>query len=169
MRKQGYIWLLSDLCMYILHVGDDDFSIIMVWVDDILIFVMTIQLWDKTIADIEAEWEVTNLGEPLKIMGIEITQTPDSIAISYIESILCKEEPDSMNSMSTLLDLNIMLVLNPEGTNGSRSNSFTRLLRELQYIANAIHPDITYIVNRLASYTVNLGMQHNMTLKQILR
>jgi len=62
-----------------------------------------------------------------------------------------------------------MLVLNPEGTNGSRSNLFARLLRELQYITNTTHPDITYTVNRLVSYTANLSMQHNIALKWILR
>jgi len=112
----------------------------MVWVDNILIFATMIQLQDKTIADIEAEWEVTNLREPSKIVGIKIMQTPDSIAIlskQYIESILHKEGLNGMNSMSMPLDLNIMLVPNLEGTNRSRSNLFARLLRELQYIANA--------------------------------
>ena len=64
MRRWGYVWLLSDPCVYILRIGDDDFSIVTVWVDDILIFATTIQLQDKTIADIEAKWKVTNLGEP---------------------------------------------------------------------------------------------------------
>jgi len=82
--------LLSDPCVYIVRTGED-FLIVTVWVDDILIFATTIDLRDKTIADIEAEWEVTNIGEPTKIIGIEITTTPDSIAIlsrQYIESIL---------------------------------------------------------------------------------
>ena len=44
-------------------------------------------------SDVKAEWEVTDLGEPTKIVGIEITMGRDSIAISqskYIESILKK-------------------------------------------------------------------------------
>jgi len=118
--------LLSDPCVYIVRTGED-FSIMTVWVDDILIFTTTIDLRDKTIADIEAEWEVTNIGKPTKIVGIEINTTPDSIAIlsrQYIELILWKEGMDSSDSVSTPLDPNVALVPNPEGENESRSNSF---------------------------------------------
>jgi hypothetical protein len=31
---------------------------------------------------LQSEWELTDLGEPWKIIGIEITQTNDSITIS---------------------------------------------------------------------------------------
>jgi len=81
MRKRGYARLQSDPCMYIWHIGKD-FAIIAVWVDDLLIFATTINLRDKAKTDIEREWEVTNLGEPQKIIGIEITRTPESITIS---------------------------------------------------------------------------------------
>ena len=113
--------MFSDPCVYIWHVGDN-FSIITVWVDDILILATTIALRDRTIADIEAEWEVTNIGEPTKIVGIEITTNSDAIAISskqYIETILRKEGLDSSDSVSTPLDPNVTLVPNPEGKNGS--------------------------------------------------
>ena len=171
LTKRKYKRLLSDPCVYIWRVGDD-FSIVTVWVDDILIFATSIELRDKTIADIEAEWEVTNIGEPTKIVGIEITTNPDSIAISskqYIESILRKEGMDGSDSVSILLDPNVALVPNPEGEDGSRSNLFARLLGELQYIANATRPDIAYTVNRLASYTANPSLQHNIAIKRILR
>ena len=171
LRKRGYQRLLSNPCVYIVHTRED-FLIVTVWVDDILIFVTTIDLRDKTIADIEAEWEVTNIGKPTKIVRIEITTTPDSIAIlsrQYMESILWKEGMDSSDSVSTPLDPNIALVPNPKGENGSHSNSFTRLLRELQYIVNATCPDITYAVNRLASYMAKPSLQHNIAVKRILR
>ena len=50
-----------------------------------------------------------------------------------------------------------------------RSNSYARLLGELQFLANATRPDITYAVNRLAAYTVNPSLQHTSALKRILR
>lgn len=78
---------------------------------------------------------MTDLGEPTKIIGVEITQTDTSITISqkvYIESIL-KLQP------------------NPDGNEGNRSNSFARLLGELQYLANCTRPDISFTVNRLAA------------------
>jgi hypothetical protein len=93
MRKQGYSRLRSDPCVYIYRV-DDDFVAITVWVDDMLLFSTTIELKMKAINDIESEWQITNLGTPTKIVGIELMITPDSIFISsssYINSILQKE------------------------------------------------------------------------------
>ena len=71
--------------------------------------------------------------------------------------------------MSTPLDHNVPLELNPKGNAGDRSNSFACLLGELQYVANATRPDITYAVNRLASYTANPSLQHMTAIKRILR
>ena len=171
LRKKGYVRLRSDPCVYIWHVAED-FVIITVWVDDMLTFATTIELKYKAKADVESEWEITDLGVPSKIVGIELTISPDSIFISsskYIESILLKEDLGRSNAVSTPLDLNVTLVLNPDGNAGDRSNSFARLLGELQYIANAMRPDIAYAVNRLASYTANPSMQHTIALKRILR
>ena len=73
------------------------------------------------------------------------------------------------NSVSTPLDHNVPLEPNPEGNAGDHSNSFARLLGELQHVANATRPDITYAVNRLASYTANPSLQHMTAIKRILR
>jgi Reverse transcriptase (RNA-dependent DNA polymerase) len=93
LRKRKYMRLRSDPCVYIYHT-DDDFVIITVWVDDMLLFATTIELKQKAITDIESEWEITNLGIPTKIVGIELAISADSIMISssgYINLILIKE------------------------------------------------------------------------------
>jgi len=171
LRKKGYACLRSDPCVYI-HRVDKDFVIITVWVDDMLTFATTVELKNKAKADVESEWETTNLRVPSKIVGIELMISPDLIFISsnrYIDTILLREGLGRMNTVSTPLDPNIMLVPNPEGNDGDRSNSFASLLRELQYIANATRLDIAYVVNRLTSYTANPSLQHHTALKQILR
>ena len=40
---------------------------------------------------------------------------------------------------------------------------------ELKWVANTTRPDITYAVNKLATYTANPSLQHVTTLKQILQ
>ena len=67
------------------------------------------------------------------------------------------------------LNPNIKIVPNPEGNDGDCSNAFAQLLGELQYIATVMCPNIAYAVNRLASYIANPSMQHQTTLKRILR
>ena len=93
LQKKGYVRLRSDPCVYMWR-EDDDFVTITVWVDDMLLFATTIQLKNKAKADIESEWEVTDLGTPTKIVGIELAITNDAISISssqYIRNILNKE------------------------------------------------------------------------------
>jgi hypothetical protein len=120
---------------------------------------------------LQSEWEVTNLGEPNKIIGIEITQKPDSITISqqaYIELILCRENLHEMHGTQSPMDPNIKFIQNPDNYEFNHSNLFAQLLGELQYIANSTWPNITYAVDNLTSYTANLSLQHSIALKQIL-
>ena len=77
---------------------------------------------EQTKSDLRTQWEVTDLGEPTKIIGIEITQTNDSITISqkvYIKSILEHEGLSKINSITMPLDPNIKLVPNPDGNEGN--------------------------------------------------
>ena len=171
MKKFGYNRTRSDPCAYIKRDGND-VVILTVWVDDILLFGTSEKLLDEIISDIRQIWEVTVLGEPAKIVGIEISQTEDSIKIAqklYIKSILEREGLSEINSVTTPLDTNIKLEPNPDGNEGNRSNSFARLLGELQFLANCTRPDIAFAVNRLASYTANPSLQHFTAVKRILR
>ena len=171
MKGFGYNRTRSDPCVYIRRDGKD-VVILTVWVDDILLFGTSEKLLDEIVSDISQIWEVTILGEPAKIVGIEITQTEDSIKIAqklYIKSILEREGLSEINSVSTPLDTNIKLEPNPDDNEGNRSNSFARLLGELQFLANCTRPDIAFTVNRLASYTANPSLQHFTAVKRILR
>ena len=101
-------------------------------------------------ANLEAECELTDLGEPVKIVGIEITLRDHSITISqwrYLESILHKEGMNNANAVIMPLDPNIVLEPNLDGDVGDWSNSYVRLIGKLQFLANATRPDITYVIS----------------------
>src|SRR6266852_2893927 len=171
MQVIGFTRLLSDPCAYICH-KHDDFQIVMVWVDDLLIFSNSDKGMRDTKTQIAQQWKVTDLGEPAKIIGIEIKRAHDSIAISqkkYIEAILKKEGMERANPVATPLDSNMKIDLNPDQANGDECNSYARLLGELQYLASATRPDISFAVHRLASFTRNPSMQHQAMLKHVLR
>jgi len=143
----------------------------MVWVDDILLFATSDELMKQMKSDLCTQWQITDLGEPTKIISVEITQTENSVTILqkiYIESILECEGLSEINSIATPLDLNLKLKPNPNGNEGNQSNSFARLLSELQYLANSTRPDISFAVNQLAAYTANPSIQLVTTLKRIL-
>ena len=90
------------------------------------------------------------MGEPVKIMGIEIALHDCSVTTSqrhYLESILCKEGMDNANAVGMPLNPNIVLEPNPNGDVGNQSNSYARLIGKLQFLANATRPDITYAIS----------------------
>jgi hypothetical protein len=76
---------------------------------------------------------------------------------------------EDANPVTMPLDPNIKLVPNSDANEPNRSNSYARLLGELQFIANNTRPDISFAVNRLAAYTANPSLQHYGALKRVLR
>jgi hypothetical protein len=162
LQDLGFTRLYSDPCTYVRRRGNN-FQIITVWVDDLLLFANTevgMRLCKEQIAH---KWQVTDLGEPSKIIGIQIKSGADSISISqtkYIEAILKRENMDRANPVAMPLDPNGPIQPNPDHTEGNRSNPFVQSLGELQYLANATRPDIAFAVNRLASFTANPSMKH---------
>src|SRR5260370_33221487 len=123
---------------------------------------------EETKRDLRSEWEITNMGATSKIIGIEIKRSDDELSISQkknIESILARQGYTDINSIVTPLDPKVKLEPNLDGNQGDRSNAYAQLLGELQYVANATRPDITYAVNRLVPYTANPDLKHQPELK----
>ena len=80
---------------------------------------MADKLIERIKANLEAEWELTNLGEPVKIVGIEIALSNHSVTISqcwYLESVLQKEGMERANPVGMPLDPNVTLEPNLDGS-----------------------------------------------------
>ena len=171
MRQHGYKRSRADPCVY-MRSNTNATAIVTVWVDDLLLFADSAEHMEEIKTHIRSKWETKDMGEPTKIVGIEITQSPGKICISQkqsIQKILERQGLADTSPVQMPLDLNVKIISNPDGNEGNRSNVFAQLLGELQYITNSTCPDITYVVNRLASYTANPSMQHQTALKRILR
>jgi hypothetical protein len=171
MKLHGYKRLRADPCVYT-RSKENKTAIITVWVDDLLLFADSEETMDDIKNDIRSEWETKDLGEPSKIVGIEISQSPGQISISQrqnIQKILERQGLDDACSVQMPLDPKVIIRVNPEGNEGNQSNAYAQLLGELQFISNATRPDIAFAVNSLACYTPNPSMQHQTALKRILR
>lgn len=106
------------------------------WVDDLLLFASSAEASERVKSDLRSEWEITDLGEPSKIIGIEITRDKNSITISqkkYIENILKRERMEFANPVAKPMDPKITLEPNPEGKEGNRSNSYAKLLANYSF------------------------------------
>lgn len=126
------------------------------------------------ISDFDGQTIILSLtvGEPNKIVGIEITREENTVTISqkkYIASLLEREGLAEGNPVGTPMDPNMKIGPNKDEREPNHSNSYTRLIGELQYIANGTRPDISYAVNKLAAYTGNPDLRHYSAAKRIRR
>ena len=90
LQRRGFKSLKSDLCVYVRQ-NADDLAIITIWVDDLLLFTTSEQTMTNLKTELKSMFDLTDIGEPNKIVGIEINRRDDSIIITqknYIESIL---------------------------------------------------------------------------------
>ena len=116
---------------------------------------------------------MTDLGEPTKIVGIEVDRdrARGTLTISqkqYIEALLEKEGLQNGNSVATPMDPSTKLYPS-EGESEGRSNAYASLIGSLMYLAVATRPDIAYAVYRLGSFMANPDMSHWTAAKRILR
>ena len=80
---------------------------------------------------LSSEWEVTDLGEPHKIVGIKVMCTNNSISISQrknIENLLYKEDMQDVNPAAIPMDPNTKLAPNLDNNELNHSNSYAKLM-----------------------------------------
>ena len=94
-EQMGFTQLLSDPCAYIRHQGTD-FEIVTVWVDNLLIFSTSDSCMQSTKKEITDHWQVTDLREPSKIIGIEITHGTQSICYEWTSHIVWQLLPGKL-------------------------------------------------------------------------
>ena len=171
MWRQGYKCSHLDPCIYTRSEGKK-MAIVTVWVDNLLLFADSAETMAEIKTTTRTEWEVMDMGEPSKIIGIKINQSSDGISISQkqnIQSILERQGLDDASSVKMPFNPCIKILPNLDGNEGDRSNSYAQLLGELQFVTNSMRPNIAFTVNRLTLYMVNPSMQHQTSLKWILQ
>jgi hypothetical protein len=172
LSKLGYNRAYSDPCLYI-QKTESDLNLLTVWVDDILSFSTSTKAMQIAKRDISQTFEVTDLGDPKKLVGIEITRDRKNKRITitqtkYIEAILAKYGLQDANPVRTPLDSHTKLEPG-EPEQGNRSNNYASLIGSANFSAVATRPDISFAVNRLASFTANPTMCHWTAIKRVLR
>jgi len=182
MKEIGFIQLKSDPCCYIRRQGED-FEMLLVWVDDIISIASNSTRNDIVEQDLGGKFEIKALGRPKMLLGMGISQNPEDFSIklfqtAYIDSLLKKHGLEDANPVSTPLDPNTKLDLDPNEPNDPEtqgeltehaSASYAMLIGSLMYLAIGTRPDIAYSVQRLAQFTQNPKPAHWTAVKRIFR
>jgi len=175
----GFIQLKTDYCCYI-RCQDDDFTILLVWVDDFLSLSTTDSQNDLIEHDLQAHFEVKSLGQPSMLLGIKLHQEDHLITLSqthFIDTLLKKFGLENANPVSTPMDSNVKLdeleetdeIINQGEPDPKLSTGYATLIGSLMYLALGTRPDIAYSVNKLAQFTHNPKPKHWTAVKRIFR
>ena len=117
---------------------------------------------------------ITNLGEPSKLVGLEFTHDREWGTLTiwqtqYIKNLLKKYLMQDGNTVSTPLNPNMKLEpceLSAEPA--SQCGKYTSLTGSLMYATIDTHPDIAYAVNKLCFFNQNPDLVHWTAAKHIL-
>ena len=166
--------LHSDPCVYIRRNGNS-IEIITIWVDDLLLFTNSKEQMVKLKDDLRGLFDITDLGEPNKLVGLEFTRDRERGTLTirqtkYIESILERYGMHDANPVSTPLDPSIKLEPKEPNTEPLfQFGNFASLTGSLMYAAIGTRPDIAYAVNKLCSFNNNPDLAHWTAAKRVLR
>ena len=179
LHEKRYVRLKSDYCCYIKR-DNNDFTILVVWVDDFVSAATTDELNDIAERELNAHFEIKSLGRPKLLLGMKVEQSDHFISISqthYIDMMLKKFRLADVNPISTPMDPNVKLEYTPEEreaggqgeTDDRVGHGYATLIGTLMYLTIATRPDIAFTVNRLAQFTSNPKKRHWTAAKRVFR
>jgi transposase InsO family protein len=174
LKDIGFKNIKADPCAFIRETNEH-IEIITAWVDDLLLFTETAQLMDALKAELKTLFDISDLGSPQKIVGIEIDRDRKNgrLKISqtqYIDDLLAKYNMTDCKPVATPMDVSIDLNNAEELPNDSPIRTLYRtLVGELMFLAIATRPDEANVIRKLAMYISKPGEIHWRAAKRVLR
>ncbi|KAE8735271.1 DNA repair protein RAD51-like protein 1 [Hibiscus syriacus] len=148
----GYNRLNADPCAYFKRSGDNNFVILLLYVDDMLVAGPNKDHIEELKAQLAREFEMKDLGSANKILGIlqdcKPISTPLSINFKLSSSVSPSSEEERME-MSRV--------------------SYASAVRSLMFAMICTRPDIAQAVGVVSWYMANPSKEHWNTIKRILR
>jgi len=173
LQEQGFTRSAADLCVYVKR-SEHEFSLIIIHVDDLMLFARTQEHIDDIKRMIKSEFSIKELG-PLKYcLGIEVRRDMAEKTIrmdqrGYIKRLAekfgvdkCKDVHTPANESEKLTKLGDDDVFVPKWP-------YRELVGALMYVATCTRPDIAHAVGEVAKHCERHGQQHWIAAKRILK
>jgi Reverse transcriptase (RNA-dependent DNA polymerase) len=164
--EMGYMQATTDHAVFV-HVWDDSFSIIVLYVDDTTLASTSLAAINEDKVFLKSRYQMTDLGELTWILGMQVTQDRDAgwIALTqhkYIEDML--EQYGLSNSCPSptpvLANQHLSKLTSPE----IDIKSYQCTIGALMYPSIGTRPDISYTITTLGHHATNPGLEHQHAL-----
>lgn len=147
--------------------------IISTYVDDFMIISPSHDQINQTITTLSNAFQLKDLGEMTKFLGINIEQNTDGISINQQDKIeaICEDmNMENCRGASTpISDDNLIDRDTDNLCSTSDAAQFRSTVGSLLHIANMTRPDIQFAVNRLCRYVRNPSQNAILSLKHLIR
>lgn len=156
----GFTRMFADHCVYV-----NPHTTLLLWVDDILLFGSK-SANDKIYRELAAEFDVSYIGYPKRVVGIHIDQDQHKIRLHqtlYAEEVLKRfkmQDCKPVNTPCTGIDSN---------TEPFDKTYYMQLLGSVMFLMIGTRPDIAYTVNLLSRALKDPTHAHWIAGKRLLR
>ncbi|KAD2393643.1 hypothetical protein E3N88_40620 [Mikania micrantha] len=179
MGEQGYRKTTSDHCVFFQRFGDDDFIILLLYVDDMLIVGKNADRILQLKKELSKSFSMKDLGPAKQILGIRITRDRASKKLhmsqeQYIERVLCRFNMANAKVVSSPLTPNFKLTdkdypSSEKDVEEMDCVPYASAVGSLMYAMVCTRPDIAHAVGVVSRFLSNPGKKHWEPVKWILR
>lgn len=178
MTSQGYTRLHKDRCVF-LKTTESSFTIVSLYVDDLLIFAPTLALVDTMKSALSARFSMKDLGPVSDILGWEVVRDRASRSVflhqtRYTETVLERFGLSSATPSTTPFRSGVVLsttqcATTPEDILFMATRNYRSSVGSLMYLAMGTRPDLAYTLQQLSQFLHNPGPDHWTASKRALR
>jgi transposase InsO family protein len=179
MGEQGYRKTTSDHCVFFQRFGDDDFIILLLYVDDMLIVGKNTGRIAQLKRELSKSFAMKDLGPAKQILGIRITRDRGAKKLhmsqeQYIEKVLRRFNMDKAKVVSSPLTTNFKLTeadcpSSKEDVEEMDRVPYASAVGSLMYAMVCTRPDIAHAVGVVSRFMSNPGKKHWEAVKWIFR
>ncbi|KZV22485.1 hypothetical protein F511_19705 [Dorcoceras hygrometricum] len=175
----GYNRLSADPCTYFKRSGGNDYIILLLYVDDMLVAGPNKDRVQELKAQLAREFDMKDLGPANKILGMQVHRDRSNRKIwlsqtNYLQKFLHRFNMQDSKPISTPLPVNFKLSSDMCPSNEAERMEMSRIpyasaVGSLMFAMICTRPDIAQAVGAVSRYMANPGREHWSTVKRILR
>ena len=174
-----YNRLSSDHCTYYKRFDDNDFIILLLYVDDMLVVGPNKDRIQELKAQLAREFDMKDLGPANKILGMQINRDRKDRKIwlsqkNYLRKVLRRFNMQDCKPISTPLPINCKLSSGMSPSSEAERMEMSRVpyasaVGSLMYAMICTRPDIAQAVGVVSRFMADPGREHWNVVKRILR
>ena len=179
MMSHGYNRTSFDHCVFIRKFFDDDFIILLLYVDDMLIIGYDSSKIDKLKRELSKSFSMKDLGSAKQILGMKISHDRKNMKLwlsqeSYIEKVLERFNMSKAKAVCSPLAGHLKLSskqcpISKKDMKEMSKVPYASAIGSLMYVMVCTRPDISHAVGVVSRFLTNLGKEHWEAVKWILR